>query len=258
VHDRPSGCHDNEYSPAASALLVVVVVSRRELIMKRNAALWSIGCLFTALALPLPAAADPIAVTGGSLQVAVFDGQLNLVGERGFFLNSHVITANGFYAPRIECGAAICLPGDEVSLRATWSGSDLSGQLGFEGQVYDDLGSLEGLVGAVVDFTGTFIVPPFAPSATVTAPFQLSGLFAIPNAAGTGQIQHTLTGSGIDTVSMTLGPFQFVVDSTRYDLSSQQPVPEPGTMFMVGFGTLAIARRLSRKRCGSTRFLGTA
>ena len=121
----------------------------------------------------------------------------------------------------------------------------MSGQRGFEGQVYDDPGSLEGLVGAVVDFTGSFIVPPFAPSATVTAPFQLSELFTIPNAAGTGQIQRTLTGFGTATVRMTLGEFQFVVDSTRYDLSSQQPVPEPGTMFIVGFGTLAIARRLS-------------
>lgn len=226
--------------------------------MKRNAALWSIGCLLMALALPLSAAADPIAVTGGSLQVGVSEGQLSLVGERGFFLTSHVINFNGIYAPRTECGANICLPGDEVSLHAAWSGSDLSGQLGFEGQVYDDLGSLEGFAGAVVDFTGSFVVPPFAPSATITEPFRLNGLFTIPNAAGTGLIEHTLTGFGTATVSMTLGEFQFVVDATRYDLSSQQPVPEPGTMFMVGFGTLAIVRRFSGNRRRSRRPIGTA
>lgn len=226
--------------------------------MKRNAALWRIACLLTALALPLPAAADPISVTGGSLQVGAFEGQLDIVGERGFFLTSHVITANGFYAPRMECGANICLPGDEVSLRAVWSGSDLSGQLGFEGQVYDDLGSLDSFVGAVVDFTGSFVVPPFAPSATITAPFRLSGLFTIPDAAGTGRIEHTLTGFGTATVRMTLGEFQFVVDSTRYDLSSSQPVPEPGTLFMVGFGALAIVRRLSGNGRGSSRPAGTA
>ena len=233
--------------------------------MKRTPALWSIGCLITALALPLSAAADPISVTGGSLQVGVSEGQLSLVGERGFFLTSHVITFNGNYAPRTECGANICLPGDEVSLHAAWSGSDLSGQLGFEGQVYDDLGSLEGLVGAVVDFTGSFIVPPFAPGATITAPFQLSGLFTIPDAFGTGRIEHTLTGSGTATISMSLGEFQFVVDATRYDVSSQQPVPEPGTMLMVGFGTAVIMRRLGRRCCrqplcerGSPQSLGTA
>jgi len=31
--------------------------------------------------------------TGWSLQVAVVDGQLNIVGERGFFLTSYVVTA---------------------------------------------------------------------------------------------------------------------------------------------------------------------
>ena len=215
--------------------------------MKRNAALWSICCLIAALLLAQSAAADTITVTGGSLQMAAFEGQLNIVGERGFFLTSHVIAVNGVYAPRMECGGYICLPGDEVSLRAAWSGSDLSGQLGFEGQVYGDLGGPESLAGAVVDFTGSFVVPPFAPTATVTAPFQLNGGFSIPNAAGTGSIQHILTGFGTATITMTLGEFQFVVDATRYDLSSQQPVPEPGTMLMVGFGTVVIVRRLKRK-----------
>jgi hypothetical protein len=226
--------------------------------VKRNAALWSICCLITALVSPRSAAADTISLTGGFLQVGTTEGDLNLVGERGFFLNSHVIVANGVYAPRMECGGNICLPGDEVSLRAMWGGSDLSGQLGFEGQVYGDLGGAESLAGALVDFTGSFIVPPFAPTAIVTAPFQLNGGFSIPNAAGTGSIQHTLTGFGIATITMTLGEFQFVVDSTRYDLSSQQPVPEPGTMLMVGFGTVVIVRRLKRRHCGVSRTSGTA
>jgi PEP-CTERM motif-containing protein len=218
--------------------------------VKRNTALWSICCLITALVWPWSAAADTITVTGGSLQVATVDGQLNLVGERGFFLTSHVITANGFYAPRMECGANICLPGDEVSLRAAWGGSDLSGQLGFEGKVYGDLGGAESFAGALVDFTGSFIVPPFAPTATVTAPFQLNGFFSIPNAAGTGSIQHILTGFGTATITMRLGEFQFVADAARYDLSSQQLVPEPGTMLMVGFGTVVIVRRLKRRHSG--------
>jgi hypothetical protein len=254
----PADCHDSELACGIGVAGRRGRLSEGGLIMKSSAALWSIVCLISALALPLPAAADPISVTGGSLQVGVVEGQLSLVGERGFFLTSHVINFNGIYAPRTACGANICLPGDEVSLHAAWSGSDLSGQLGFEGRVYDDLGSLEGLVGAIVDFTGSFIVPPFAPSATITAPFQLSGLFTIPDAAGLSPIQHTLRGSGTATVTMTLGEFQFVVDSTRYDLSSQQPVPEPGTIFMVGFGTLAIVRRLSGSGRSSSRRTETA
>jgi hypothetical protein len=215
--------------------------------MKRVAALWSVCCLITVLGLPRLAAADPISVTGGSLQIGAVEGDVNLIGERGFFLNSHVIAFNGFYAPRMECGANICLPGSEVSLQATWAGSDLSGQLGFEGQVYNDLGGLDSFTGALVNFTGSFIVPPFAPAATVMAPFQLNGLFSIPNADGTSSIQHTLTGFGTATISMVRMNDQWVAESARYDLSAQQPVPEPGTMLMVGFGTIAIARRLARK-----------
>ena len=221
--------------------------------MKRTAAFWSVCCLITVLALPRAAAADPISVTGGSLQMGAVEGDVSLIGERGFFLNSHVIAFNGFYAPRMECGANICLPGSEVSLRAAWSGSDLSGELGFEGQVYSDLGGLDSFTGAVVDFTGSFVVPPFAPAATVIAPFQLNGLFSIPDAAGTGSIQHTLTGFGTATISLIRINNEWVADAARYDLSAQQPVPEPGTMLMVGFGTVAIVRRLARKDRGSRR-----
>ena len=109
--------------------------------MKRNAALWSVCCLITALVLPRSAAADPISVTGGSLQMVRMGeniGQVSLIGERGFFLTSSVIAVNGFYAPGTECGVMICLPGSEVSLRAMFGGSDLTGQLGFDGRVYDD------------------------------------------------------------------------------------------------------------------------
>ena len=218
--------------------------------MKRNAALWSVCCLITALVLPRSAAADPITVTGGSLQMVRMVeniGEVSLIGERGFFLTSNVIAVNGFYAPGIECGQMVCLPGTEVSLRSMFGGSDLSGQLGFEGSVYDDLGGLDSFTSALVDFTGSFVVPPFAPTATVTAPFQLNGLFSIPNAAGTGSIQHTLTGFGTATISLTLRNDEWVADAARYDLSSLQPVPEPGTMLMVGFGTAAIVRRLTRK-----------
>lgn len=225
---------------------------------KRTAALWSLCCLITALVSPRSAAADPIVVTGGSLQMVGGEGQLSLIGERGFSLKSHVLGFNGIYAPRFECGAQICLPGSEVSLRAMWGGSDLPGELSFEGHVYNDVGGLDSLTGAVVDFSGSFVVPPLAPTATLTAPFQLIGLFAIPNVTGTGSIKHTLTGFGTATISLSAPNGMWVAEAVRYDLSAQSPVPEPGTLLMVGFGTVAVMRRFSRKPRGSSHPTGAA
>ena len=58
-------------------------------------------------------------------------------------------------------------------------------------------------------------------------------------------------GLGTATVSLTMINGFWRADAVRYDLSSQQPVPEPGTMLMVGFGTVAIVRRLTRKDHGA-------
>lgn len=219
--------------------------------MKHNDALWLAGCLIMVLAFPSPARADTISVTGGSLQMVELEGNVNLVGERGFALVvPHVNAVEGFFAPRMECGANICLPGDEVSLEASWGGLALSGRLEFEGKVYDDLGTVDSLTSALIDFSGSFIVPPLAPSATVTAPFNFAGAFQIPNAPVSETITHFLTGFGIATISLSAPNGLWTVDAVRYDLSAQQPIPEPGTWLMVGFGTLGLLRLVSRNHLG--------
>jgi hypothetical protein len=180
--------------------------------------------------------------------MVALEGQVNLVGERGFALTSHVNAVEGTYAPRMECGANICLPGDEVSLRASWAGLALFGTLEFEGKVYEDLGTVDSLTGALIDFTGSFVVPPLAPSATLTAPFNLSGVFQIPNQPVSASIFHTLTGFGTATITLSAPNGLWLVDAVRYDLSAEQPVPEPGTWLMVGFGTIGLLRRVASGR----------
>lgn len=219
----------------------------------RSISHWAICCLFAALAFPSRAAADPIQVTGGALDMGNFSGTLDITGERGFALHSRVDAISGVYWPWLQCNVPSCDPGTEVSLLARWAGSALTGPMSFEGRTYDRIGGATSLAGASVEFTGSFIAPPMGPSATVMTPFSFSGLFTIPNESGTGQILHTLFGGGTATVQLVPntsslpGAPAWQVASALYQFSPAEPVPEPATLLMVGAGVAAVARRVRRK-----------
>ena len=221
----------------------------------RNISLWAICCLFAALAFPARAAADAIQVTGGALAMGNSRGTLDITGERGFALSANVDAFSGIYMPWERCNLPSCHPGDEISLRAAWLGSALrSPSMSFEGRTYTDVGGAVSLAGASVDFTGSFIAPPMAPSATVVTPFSFSGSFSIPDADGIFPIRHTLFGAGTATVQLVPlggtapGEPSWQVASARYEFSAADPVPEPATLLMVGAGIAGVARRVRRKR----------
>lgn len=206
-------------------------------------------CLFAMLALPRPAAADQITITGGSLQMLQYFGQLSVVGTRGFSMDAHTIASEGNYAPWATC-AGECGPGMTVSLEAEWSTYAVPGQLSFDGRTYPDLGGGDDLAPqAIILFAGSFVTPALAPTATLTAPFLFSGSFIVPAEDSLNMIMHTLTGSGTATISLReWGSAFWIVDAVRYQFDTPQPVPEPATMLLVGFGTLMIGTGLRRGR----------
>lgn len=219
-----------------------------------NATVLTSCCLFAALALPHSAAADQITITGGFMQMQMPQGQLSLVGERGFSLEARPLPVNGYWEPWAICSGE-CGPGMTVSLAAGWSASAVSGQLTFEGRTFNDLGGGDEFAPqATVLFDGSFVTPPLAPTAVLTAPFVFSGSFIMP-APGVSSIPtHTLTGAGTAIISLREWDSAFWnVDAVRYEFAAPQPVPEPATMFLVGFGALMMARRLKRARVAFAR-----
>ena len=233
---------------------IVVAVLRDELspggVMRRaNAKVLTSCSLFAVLVLPPAASADQITILSGFLQMQNPQGHLSLVGDQGFSLEAHPITVNGYWMPWQTCSGE-CGPGMTVSLGAGWSTSAVSGQLAFDGRTYNNLGSGEdGTPQAIVTFDGSFVTPPLAPTAVVTAPFVFGGSFTIPADGGLGEMTHILTGSGTATISLReWGSAFWNVDAVRYEFAAPQPVPEPGTMLLVGFGTVMIGRRFKRRR----------
>lgn len=216
---------------------------------------WAAFSLFVVSA--ATASADPISVTSGHLTVTGTRGVFELFGESGLAISGETSAFSGVFAPWSQCTSfPECPLGTNVSLRAHWSGFDVRrGVLTFEGTTYPvtDSGAFVAL-----EFGGSFVAPPFAESAVVTAPFQL--IPATPSTGGSGfslpfpdSALRPLSGSG--TATITLSPYpvaefpnRWSVDSVRYEFAAAEPVPEPATLLLVAVGVAGVARRVQRRR----------
>jgi hypothetical protein len=147
----------------------------------------------------------------------IVDGRINLPSERPGTVSLHASNGFGLEAitllgvePNDVCRKApLCLPGNEISLRGYWSGMDLPGSATLATRSYRDVGGLNSASSAEVELTGTFVAPPRADVATLTAPVMLSGRFISPD----GTVR--LNGAGTATLTLRWvanAPERWVID----------------------------------------------
>ena len=215
----------------------------------RNVAL---GALSWAIFTP-QVSADPILVTSGVLTAPLPppNGSVSLVGTQGFSLEARVTVGEGNVHPLNECDR--CLPGLELSVGGILSGAAFVGVATLNGTTYTDFSSVDSPASLYFEFFGSTVAPAFQDAPiSITAPFSFRGIFSVPFP----DQPVMLTGGGLATLLFKPAIFvegesrRWMVESVRYDFGDQTPVPEPGTLLMVGSGLLAFARAAKRARRG--------
>src|SRR5947209_13531107 len=121
-------------------------------IVSRLAGVWVVVVLSAA-----PAAADPIHITGGFLDMNTNAGPLVLAGDRGFTYSSSVDATGGVFRPSLNCNfdPRHCRPGDTLDLGASWIDNDVTGTATLDGVTYRGVGSLGSFSSMAVQFSGT-------------------------------------------------------------------------------------------------------
>jgi len=220
--------------------------------------LFSAGTAQSVAADPIVIAADPIVITSGSMLVTgpVESGTVRLAGTRAFTLISLVDPNEGEVSAINKCGSEnpdACLGGSTISIGTNLVGSSFPGGTAtFDGDTFADIGDANSEATVLLRLTGSFTLPAFQESAlTLTAPFAIGdSAFLFPNR------QIPIIGAGgTATLSLVPGrpaegsPTPWIVDRILYDFGgTAAPVPEPGTMLLVGTGLVGGVWRARRRR----------
>jgi PEP-CTERM motif-containing protein len=215
----------------------------------------AMGTALAIVCLAVPATAEPIQITAGSLGWGPAGGvSIGLAGGSFVFIGAASVSG-GIFTPWILCNGGLgCQPGTAVDLRSLWSGSDLPGTAVYQGVTYPLVGGSNSPNQLVAEWTGALDIPAGFTGGLLTAPFGFSGTFRYaPNLMQTPQVLD-LTGSGVASVTFAeypADPGSFFLTSVRYDFGeSAGAVPEPMSMILVGTGLagLAVLRRQRRSK----------
>ena len=212
----------------------------------RAAVLRMTGSAVCALVFPSLASADPIAITAGTLVasdlVARLDARANdfrmiAVGE----------FTGGIFTPWSQCLTG-CAPGSPIDLFGRWSGSDFEGSVTINGGTFPLGISTSENYSTEVFFMGSVLAPAFdgRTTAEVSAPFSFSARLFPPQ--GDGQTRD-LVGRGTATLELTrtLESAGWVFNQAVYTFEPFTPVPEPGTMTLIGLGLAGMICRQRRR-----------
>jgi hypothetical protein len=195
------------------------------------------------------ATAEPIRIVGGSMLITGrFEvGSIDIVGTRGFTLQSRVDTGEGSVS---DCDA--CAPGTFTFGGVLPEPAFPGGVATFEGVTYDDMGMVDSPTAITMRFEGQTVLPALqALPVAVTGTFSLleGSLFANSTLSPSSV---PIVGGGTAILSLSPAPFRegvppgWLLDQIQYNFTDQSAVPEPATMFLAGTGLLAAWR--SRKR----------
>ena len=195
------------------------------------------------LALATTATADPILLTGGTIDSA--SGTATLTGA-GFAFVGSAIAGEGRLDPLVYC--LPCFPGAMLSVGGDLTGAALTGEASVQG-VTQRTGGVTDAAGFSLQFAGLLRVPPpHGAATTVTVPFTMTGRFV------SGVAGDALTGHGLATVWLAIQPIDDgppAWDATRvqYDFAGDaHAVPEPGSVGLVVTGGLCGVWMRRRRR----------
>jgi len=189
-----------------------------------------------------------VATTADARTIQITSGVFTAVGIVGgasgtFAGDGFSFTGGGLGGGGVNPVCFPCRPGESASLRTTYSGSDLIGS-GIVDGVPTEFGSPDsGRVGMLFEFTGSVLAPPESSAdVTLDAPFAFTARVSAP-------FNHDLVGAGTAHAvfrPITGGPFfLWQLRETAFEFA---PVPEPGTLGLVGGGAAAGIARAIRRR----------
>ncbi len=197
----------------------------------------------------MPAAADPIVITAGTLvfttprtgSIAV-----DLAGE-DFTFSGRALPFSLSFSPYESCTLPACVAGSTLNLHTFGTGQTYAAATAtYQGVTYGDLVRINAASDIFTEWRGSLVFPEGFSGGTLTAPFTFSGRFR--------PVDQYIDLSGRGTATLTFGPYgspsdpeAFATESVRFDFADVAPTPEPASLILVAGGLAYIAHRRRRR-----------